>query len=223
MAEHLRVVGRSDGDEGGAGRDSIPVPLGGDRRPRRIALLYGEIDGDGLVFVSMAKAYQLIGLGLALATAHTWGDLRMLVLDDVYRQIVAMVRDTRGREEDWEPAADVAFNTNDLSAYHDGDWPDWPAQEALSWLPIEIQERYGTDEESVLNGPYLHLDPEHEAAIVRDLELAGYRCQRDQRLLEQALGYQDPAVPWTWNWADEAAADRDAAEDEEGHAPGHGS
>jgi hypothetical protein len=83
-------------------------------------------------------------------------------------------------------------DTDPLSSYpvpgiDDHDWPAWPAQQMLSWVPTEIQEKYGS-KESCLNGEYLTLNPRNEHKITVAFRRAGYRCTRDDKLIQRASG-----------------------------------
>ena len=44
----------------------------------------------------------------------------------------------------------------------DGDYPDWPAQKALRWMPPDLIEKFGRVEESTFNGQFLHIRKENE-------------------------------------------------------------
>ncbi len=70
----------------------------------------------------------------------------------------------------------------------DHDWPAWPAQQMLDWVPKEIQEKYGSMESTRLNGEYLTLNPRNERKITAAFRRAGYRCTRDETLIQRATG-----------------------------------
>ena len=57
------------------------------------------------------------------------------------------------------PTDDDVFDAVDIPGFCDGDWPNWPAQEMLEemleWVPKLMQEKYGNQITSTLNGPFL--------------------------------------------------------------------
>ena len=50
------------------------------------------------------------------------------------------------------PTDDAAFDVDLLPGFTEGDWPEWPEQKMLDWLPAKICREYGQIESSVLNG-----------------------------------------------------------------------
>ena len=87
-------------------------------------------------------------------------------------------------EEDAAP-----FVPEHIWGYSDGDWPGWPAQEMLVWMPSPVQQAFGTQDRSVVSGPCLVLKARRETAIVAALHAQGYRCKRDNTLVRLASGY----------------------------------
>lgn len=81
------------------------------------------------------------------------------------------------------------YDLDDVPGYQDGDWPEWPDQLMLSWLPKQVISDFGTVEDSTLNGEYLRLDPSNEGAIVAALSAGGWTCVRDDKLVPDASGY----------------------------------
>jgi hypothetical protein len=49
-------------------------------------------------------------------------------------------------------------NSIPVSSAVDGEYPEWPEQKMLAWLPANICRQFGKMESSVLNGPFLSLD-----------------------------------------------------------------
>lgn len=41
-----------------------------------------------------------------------------------------------------------------IPGFDDGDYPEWPAQEMLEWMPADIVSRFGQGVNSVLNGEF---------------------------------------------------------------------
>ncbi|GAA5154185.1 hypothetical protein GCM10023340_37270 [Nocardioides marinquilinus] len=94
--------------------------------------------------------------------------------------------------DDLEPEEDgeAAFDVREVGVVADGDWP--PMSSAVS---LELVERYwpgraafapGSAAETVLNGPYLEVDPAEEAALVAELERAGCTVRIDHDLMRRA-------------------------------------
>lgn len=81
------------------------------------------------------------------------------------------------------------FKAEQLPGFSDGDWPEWPAQQALDWVPPEIQRRFGKTNSSVLNGPFLELDPQRAAEIIAAMEEVDYVCERNDALVQSASGH----------------------------------
>jgi hypothetical protein len=168
-------------------------------------LVYGEV-ADSLVFLPRSKALVLHGIHLALESSKTWGELKLAVPIDLYRGLVARFREDAELDEDddedapdtyagdevdlladWEPDSTATLDYfKDLIG--DGDFPDWPEQDALAWMPKDIQHQFGTVVDSTLNGDYLELAPAHEHAIVAALAAHGYQCARDDDLVRGAKG-----------------------------------
>jgi hypothetical protein len=87
------------------------------------------------------------------------------------------------------PFDEDVFPGYDLPLVADGDYPEWPDQEMLTWMPEQILERpFSRRRASVHNGYFLELDPAAEGEIVVVLTAAGFRCSKDQRLVLKASG-----------------------------------
>src|SRR5262245_114249 len=159
-------------------------PSPGQTPPRE--LVYGVIEAtEQLVFLPLHRARELALLRSALYTSPTWGAFRAALPRTVYAQVRKHLREneaTPGKDAD-------PFDPEDIWGYCDGDWPGWPAQEMLEWMPLPVREAFGTYEASVINGSYLSLDPRQETAIVTALRVEGYYCTRDDTLVRLASGY----------------------------------
>lgn len=66
------------------------------------------------------------------------------------------------------------FDSADIPGFCDGDWPDWPQQEMLNWVPKVIQKTYGQRLDSTFNWPFLTFRTEDENAIVETFTELGY-------------------------------------------------
>lgn len=151
-------------------------------------VVYGTI-GDALVFVDRDLAEELVLLRTGI---DTWGQARELLPPRRWQEIVELL-DGREREP---PAPEEPFDLSQMPGHDDGDWPEWPAQLMLDWMPPELIARFGRSVASVLNGDFLDIDPRHEDALVAALEGAGWTCIKDNVLVRTAGGY-DPGDPDT--------------------------
>jgi hypothetical protein len=119
-----------------------------------------------------------------LVESTTWGELKRLAPPAAYRDILRW-------NEHRAPAelrADAPFDYYEMTAAPDGDHPGFPEQEMFGWMPRDIQFDFGTAEHTMLNGACLAFDLKDTKAIVQRLKQAGFRCRRNQRLIEQAHG-----------------------------------
>ena len=158
-------------------------------------LVYGPIDGY-LVFMPRPVADRLIAVRGAVNTSRTWGEFKQAMPAGSYQHVVELMREDSSDDEEfpdhWEPGAEMGFDAEQIPGFADGDWPEWPAQEALEWVPAAIQRRFGVEAASILSGDYLELAIEQESAIVAAFAEQGYTCTRDDTLLLRAYGRSSP-------------------------------
>lgn len=146
-------------------------------------LVYGEIN-DGLVFMGEQKAHEHVAIHGALESASTWGELRDKLPGDAHPQMLALLD---GGDDELPDDADV-FDAGEFGPYADGDWPPWPAQRMLDWVPDRVR-ALGSSEPSVINGDFLELDPALEHKLVEVFADEGFTCRRDDALVRRASGY----------------------------------
>jgi hypothetical protein len=152
-------------------------------------LVYGvfpdAVNGTELIFVPEREAHELAQVHGALSDAETWGDVKASISPRHWQQIADAYR------EDYEPppADDDAFDRSAVPGLEDGDWPEWPAQEMLRWMPEDIRDRFGEVATSTLNGELLLLQAGAETELVAALRDAGFDCRRDDALVSRASGY----------------------------------
>jgi hypothetical protein len=179
-------------------------------------VLYGQVE-DYLVFVPRARAIELVALQAALSSSATWQDFRSHVSTQDYEQAMGYYEDALtfedfAREEreaepelgdaelrerygqlrigERPPIDQDAFSLDHIPWYGDGDYPEWPAQQMLKWVPESIRSTFGHTYDTVLNGPYLTFDPVQERDLLAAFESAGFRCVRDDALVRRASGYE---------------------------------
>lgn len=158
---------------------SLRTPMGAastanDGSAPRGVLLYG-IAADDLVFIPAPSACELARTYWAIACSKTWRELRARMPARAFELLAP-----EDREVDDDAPHEAYF------AMGDGDWPDWPAQMMLAWMPTEIRRRYGTVVHSVLNGDYLELRTEDLDAIVAELQDVRYDCRRNDLIVRIA-------------------------------------
>lgn len=153
-----------------------------------------DSDGD-LIFIPKTQAKRLAQIHLAARSA-TWGEFRSKLPDGVWKEIAEDIYEeewplrkgqTAEREDGNEPLADEPLDSDDIPGYEESDWPEWPVQQMLDWVPKLIQQAFGTVEATRISGDYLHLDPTREREIVAAFEQAGYRCTKDEALVLAAI------------------------------------
>lgn len=143
-------------------------------------LVWGEINNEA-VFGPAALVKELGALRMAIGSAETWGKFRTQVSTERMREIVALMENV--------PADDAAFAADELPGFADGDWPEWLHQEMLGWMPQDLITRFGTVEDSVLNGQFLSLPKEVGETVAHELELRGWSCLRDDDAVSLAAGW----------------------------------
>lgn len=145
-------------------------------------VVYGEARSSrGLVFIPKAWAQDLAATYHAVASS-TWGDLKAKASPELLEEVLEMM------DLEEAPADELSFDLDDIPAVNDGDWPDWPEQMMLRWIPREVLDEYGRYESSMLNGPFGVLDESREDEIVAALERLGYFCVRDDELIAHCFG-----------------------------------
>ena len=96
---------------------------------------------------------------------------------------------TLPENERW-PLARERYDFTDFLS--DGDWPDWPAQMMLKWVPQDIMDQYGKRVSSVLNGFFLEFPAAKRNEIVAAFQAKGFECREDQALVMMASGEELP-------------------------------
>ncbi len=153
--------------------------------PNNMELVYGNRHGE-LIFIPKDLAEDLATLHFALETSKTWGEFKANVPDRMYEEVIALVRDDENPE--LLPQPEETFDSDSIPGYADGDWPLWPRQYMLEWVPKDIQEHFGNIVFSIFNGPYLQFYSENTQEIVEVLEKHGFSCSEDVALVESAHG-----------------------------------
>lgn len=149
-------------------------------------LVFGVIRGGGgvdtLVFIPAERAKELVEIYFALDNASTWRQFSECIPSHDWNELLEVMRGDPPFE------LDDQFEKFWIPGVEDGDWPDWPEQRMMDWIPSEIWRRYGSVHDSVSNGPFLSLDPKLLPEIIEALQLADFRCHADDLLIKAACG-----------------------------------
>ena len=137
------------------------------------------------MFLPYEEAVRLARLHEALQTSSTWGEFKAKAPQDAYEETLELLYE--GERQEPDPESD--FAAEEIPGYEEADWPSWPAQAMLAWVPKSVQERFGCVERSAISGDSLLLPPERESEIVSAMEADGYACFRDDALVRKASRY----------------------------------
>jgi hypothetical protein len=122
---------------------------------KRHKLVYGIDPSEGGIVIARRDRAELISrIHDAIESATTWSEFRRLMPRSSYSQIIDTVADEQGAR----PKGNDPFDSSKVPGYADGDYPPWLAQEMEKVLPKAVVSEFATRRDSVLNGPYLHID-----------------------------------------------------------------
>ncbi len=108
-------------------------------------LVYGVGPTEELVLIPREQAEALATLYTAFQDSTTWGTLRAALPFVLYAETAARIKEA---DDDAEIPDDAAsFEPGMIPGFDDGDWPAFPAQDMLAWLPADVQERYGAGDD----------------------------------------------------------------------------
>jgi len=147
-------------------------------------IVAGVLVDASVVMIPEDEAMVLDQLYDALG-ARTWGEFRQQAPEAWYQS--ALER-TFG-EEDEAPDPVTPFDREQIWGYCDGDWPAWPQQRMLEWVPKQVQADFGNAEASCINGSFLSIEAMHVDKVIAAMEALGYRCRRDDDLVARVSGY----------------------------------
>jgi hypothetical protein len=148
-------------------------------------LVYGQMgDTDRGVVIPRRYADQL----RIQLEAKTWGELRAGLPVDVVEEMLEGRPGAAGTDS---PPDDAPYAPEQMFGWDDADFPDWPQQRMLDWVPEDLLERHIGANTSVLNGDYADATLDDVEALVRDLEALGFSSARDDRLISFVCRYDD--------------------------------
>ncbi|AQP48507.1 hypothetical protein BW730_14315 [Tessaracoccus aquimaris] len=140
----------------------------------------------GPVFALKESAEHVWRINEALESAKTWGELRRLLPEEEWSEVIEMwpVTDDEGnpvvvdgkplREFEEGQEDDEPFEADDFPGVADGDYPTWLQQEMEDWMPAEIVDEYATVLETRLNGEALMFRDEDTESIADALRALGH-------------------------------------------------
>lgn len=140
-------------------------------------VVYGNLPDQGLIFLPEPMAKDLARVQAALSSAKTWGELSELLPAARLAEAYDLV------ELDAPPPPNTPFGLDT-----EGDWPEWPAQHQLEWLPDDAL-ALGSREFSKMNGELIGFAPEQEQELVKVLSAHGHAVRRDDELVAAASGW----------------------------------
>lgn len=147
------------------------------------------------MFIHRELAMDLATVWDALRSSSTWGEFRTQVSQERFDEILDLFGEYDGEVGEGVPRDDEPFPGTDIPSINDGDYPEWPAQQMLQWIPRHILDSdYSEVQTSALNGDFLVLDPAREAEVVAAFQSAGFLTTRDEELVLRAAGQLSPST-----------------------------
>jgi hypothetical protein len=173
------------------------------RRARRHSDLVYGVAGEDLIFIDRGQAKELAACHEAWGEkgGATWGQLRAKISPSSYRKLldlyrrhresfyVALCERHRDSSGSGTPEEDRPIVCEGFDPISDGDWPGWPQQDMLSWVPGDIVEEFGERSSSFVSGDCLVLDRDRVEEIVAAFESHGFTCAKGEKLVKRACGY----------------------------------
>ena len=165
-----------------------------DERQRRLGdrhIVYGVFSQGRdayLLFLPRAQAEHTAGLFQAFCTVDTWGDLRRALDREQAADLGAWLR-ANGPSDRRPPRNDAPFHPDDIPGLLDGDWPAWPDQLHVAWMPRAITERFGAADTDGSGRSLAAFASADERRVVAALRARGYTVSRDDELVAHACGY----------------------------------
>ncbi|HBV66368.1 MAG TPA: hypothetical protein DEF45_25480 [Rhodopirellula sp.] len=151
------------------------------------ALIYGLVDyGEGarVVILNRSEAEDIFSALKAIRNSATWHDFRQACpqkyVDRIHENLIS--------EGDHLPDDSRLF-CSDQIPYLDYDWPQFASGLFGEGLPRTIVSEYGEPYDTVLDGLFIHFNPEDLITIRKELTRLGYSLERDDEKAAHAVGY----------------------------------
>lgn len=146
-------------------------------------IVVGVVNDSQVVCVPAERFVGLATMHTVEKEGGTWGDLRRKAPSFVQEEI-----EPRFWNPDSIPGDNEPLDAMRVPGAEEGDWP-WPAADMIDWLAKDIQQEFGTEISTTLNGEYLQIDPERLDDLVAALQSRGYNCRRDDTTMNVISGY----------------------------------
>lgn len=158
------------------GANRVGAPEGEGRR-----VVVGLDDMGGALCMKLEVAEAMANLMAALRQSRTWGEFRARAPEPYLSQAVERM------EETYEEAVadETPFDASEIPGHIDGDWPPWPHQDMIRWVPDSVRE-LGWISDSVHNGPFLHIPAHWVEEVVAYMRECGFEVQRSDELIQTA-------------------------------------
>jgi hypothetical protein len=129
-------------------------------------------------------AYELALVNRALRDSMTWGDFWRLLPASSRERVFQRMRSNADAFEQSMPSDFDEFDPMTIPGYGDGDWPQEPTSDMLSWLPDNIR-AMGTVGSSMLHGELIEIHASRIDDVIVALEAAGYRVIRSDGAVDE--------------------------------------
>ena len=159
----------------------------GDASPQShdMRVVYGlGLDGEELVFIPQAKAEEYTAIRAAVDASGTWGELLdrlALCSKEAHQHIVDHMDDEIGLGDPHTPG--------DAWGYTDYEWPPYPREEQLSWVPQDIISKFGEYGASRTSGQWVARYDTKDHSLLAAFEAHGFILIRDDALVASASGW----------------------------------
>ena len=130
------------------------------------------------------EALLLVQLWKALSGAKTWREFRQLA-PEPYLSEAEERASTEGDED--APGDAQQFDMLSIWGLGDGDWPPFPQQQMIDWLPEAVL-TMGEIIQTVHNGPILYIEAHRVDAVVSALEAVGFEVRRSDDIVQEMTG-----------------------------------
>ncbi len=157
-----------------------------------LELVYGTITSrlgleGALLFLPRPQAIWLVQVWKSVRGSRTWRQFQQECPPADAQEISSQFALLNGRRPQPEEPLDLTF-------WIEGQyWPPPRRSLMVQELPPEILRRHGRSQRTVSRRREFEIPLEAETAIVADLTAFGYRCQRDQPLID---------ATWSGHWSD---------------------
>ena len=142
-------------------------------------LLYRVVPHNGgVVFADPERAAYIAKIHEAINSSRTWGDFKAAMPPEEYFDIVSAYED----QDEAIPDPSMAFSSENVPGWSDGDYPPWLQKEMETILPKSILEQFGERQSTFLNGDFWLIPENNMADVCAALEAQGWQLELAQNL-----------------------------------------